>query len=61
MNLQTQQPKKNNGRNPKNGLNSKQNKAQMKTSQVIHETIQNGFKQELGPFYSHGLCNAFTR
>jgi hypothetical protein len=47
MNLQAQQPKKNNERNPKTRLNSKQIKAEMKTSQVIHETIQNGSKQEL--------------
>jgi hypothetical protein len=56
----TKTTKKNNERNPENKLKSKQNKAQMKTCkdrklQVIHETIQNGSKQELGPLYSHGL------
>ncbi len=56
MNLQAQQPKKNIERNPKNRLNSKQNKAQMKTckDRKLHELFMKLFKlgasKSLGPF-----------
>ncbi len=56
MNLQAQQPKKNNERNPKNRLNSKQNKAQMKTrkDRKLHKLFVKLFKlgpsKSLGPF-----------